>query len=110
MLAPAGRFVLGDVVVPDDPDDVVTPIETGYVLPERVAEKLEWLRARGLRPARDLVVEGLRRDRRGRGLGDGAELLAPVRVERAQPADPLAERRVRDEQRASPSSANGLTV
>ena len=36
-LAPGGRFVLADVVVPDDPADVVTPLDPGFDLPETVA-------------------------------------------------------------------------
>ena len=32
-LRPAGRFVLGDVVIPDDPVDVVTPIDGVYDQP-----------------------------------------------------------------------------
>jgi tRNA (cmo5U34)-methyltransferase len=60
-LRPGGRFVLADVVVPDDPADAVTPIEDGFDLPSRVDEQLGWLRAAGLRPAvawrrRDLAV------------------------------------------------------
>jgi hypothetical protein len=27
-LAPSGRFVMADVVVPDSPDDAVTPLST----------------------------------------------------------------------------------
>jgi len=48
VLAPGGRFVLGDVVVPEDPADVVTPIDGVYDQPSTVAEQLEWLRAAGL--------------------------------------------------------------
>lgn len=60
-LAPGGRFVLGDVVVPEDPADVVTPLEAGFDLPDRVDDQLEWLRATGLRARvawshRDLAV------------------------------------------------------
>ena len=47
-LAPGGRFVLGDVVVPADPADVVTPIDGVYVQPSSAAEQLGWLRAAGL--------------------------------------------------------------
>jgi tRNA (cmo5U34)-methyltransferase len=43
-LAPGGRFVLADVVVPDDPDDAVTPLDEGYDLPSRAADQLRWLR------------------------------------------------------------------
>ena len=47
-LGPDGRFVLGDVVVPEDPADVVTPIDGVYDMPSSVAEQLEWLAAAGL--------------------------------------------------------------
>jgi tRNA (cmo5U34)-methyltransferase len=47
VLAPRGRFVLGDVVLPDDPTDAVTPVEEGYDLPDRAADQLEWLRGAG---------------------------------------------------------------
>jgi tRNA (cmo5U34)-methyltransferase len=47
-LAPGGRFVLADVVVPDDPADAVTPIDPGYDLPSRVDEQLAWLAAADL--------------------------------------------------------------
>jgi len=61
VLAPGGRFVLGDVVVPDDPADAVTPIEPGVDLPDRVDDQLRWLGEAGLDArvvwsARDLVV------------------------------------------------------
>jgi tRNA (cmo5U34)-methyltransferase len=42
-LAPGGRFVLADVIVPDDPSDAVTPIDAGYDLPSRADEQLQWL-------------------------------------------------------------------
>lgn len=50
VLAARGRLVLGDVVVPDDPNDVVTPIDEGYDLPDRAADQLEWLRGAGFAP------------------------------------------------------------
>jgi tRNA (cmo5U34)-methyltransferase len=61
VLRPGGAFVLADVVVPDRPEDVLTPIEDGYDLPDRLDDQLEWLRAAGLEPevvwaARDLAV------------------------------------------------------
>lgn len=61
VLSPGGRFVLGDVVVPEDPSDVVTPIDDGYDKPSPVAEQLAWLTAAGLRSRvawerRDLAV------------------------------------------------------
>ena len=66
VLAPDGRFVLADVVVPEDPADVVTPIDGVYDLPSTVAEQLGWLADAGLaaEPAwreRDLAVLVARR-------------------------------------------------
>jgi tRNA (cmo5U34)-methyltransferase len=61
-LAPGGRFVLGDVIVPDDPGDVVTPIDDRhYDQPDTVADQLAWLRdagfaARASWQHRDLAV------------------------------------------------------
>jgi len=60
-LSPGGRFVLADVVVPDDPADAITPLDEGYDLPSRVEEQLEWLRDADLAPTlrwnrRDLAV------------------------------------------------------
>jgi len=43
-LAPGGRFVLADVVVPDDPADAVTPLDEGYDRPSPAADQLRWLR------------------------------------------------------------------
>ena len=48
VLAPGGRFVLADVVVPEREEDVVTPIDWEYDLPDRVDDQLAWLRAAGL--------------------------------------------------------------
>lgn len=61
VLVPGGRFVLADVVVPDDPADAVTPLSPDYDLPSRVDEQLAWLRDAGLEPSlawveRDLAV------------------------------------------------------
>ena len=61
VLAPGGRFVLGDVVVPEDPADAITPLSPDYDLPSSVAEQLAWLREAGLETsvtwsARDLAV------------------------------------------------------
>jgi tRNA (cmo5U34)-methyltransferase len=60
-LTPGGRFVLADVIVPDDPADVVTPLDEGFDLPDSVDDLLTWLRDAGLQAqvswqARDLVV------------------------------------------------------
>jgi tRNA (cmo5U34)-methyltransferase len=43
VLRPGGRFVLGDVVVPEDPDDAVVPLSAGYDRPDTAADQLEWL-------------------------------------------------------------------
>jgi tRNA (cmo5U34)-methyltransferase len=66
VLRPGGRFVLGDLVVPDDPRDMVTPICGGYDKPSTTAEQLAWLAESGFDVTvtwaeRDLVV--LRADR-----------------------------------------------
>jgi tRNA (cmo5U34)-methyltransferase len=46
-LRPGGRFVLGDVVVPDDPADVVTPVDGVYDQPSTIADQVRWLVAAG---------------------------------------------------------------
>lgn len=60
-LRPGGRFVLADVVVPDDPRDAVVPVDPPYDKPSTVADQLTWLQEAGFRPVvrwqeRDLVV------------------------------------------------------
>jgi tRNA (cmo5U34)-methyltransferase len=47
-LRPGGRFVLGDVVVPDDPADLVTPIDGAYDQPNTIDDQVRWLAAAGL--------------------------------------------------------------
>jgi SAM-dependent methyltransferase len=61
VLRPGGRFVLGDVVIPTDPADVVTPISDDYDRPSTLADQLEWLADAGFTAAavwaeRDLAV------------------------------------------------------
>ena len=61
VLADGGRFVLGDVVVPTDPADAITPLTPDYDMPSPAADQLTWLRDAGLTPAltwssRDLAV------------------------------------------------------
>jgi len=46
-LRPGGRFVLGDVVLPEVPDEGVTPIDPTYDRPSSVEDQLAWLRAAG---------------------------------------------------------------
>jgi tRNA (cmo5U34)-methyltransferase len=66
VLRPGGRFVLGDVVVPDRPDDAVIPLEEGFDRPDTAEAQLAWLHGAGLDAelvwaAQDLAV--LRGDR-----------------------------------------------
>jgi tRNA (cmo5U34)-methyltransferase len=49
VLRPGGRFVLGDVVVPERADDAVIPLTEGFDLPDRLDDQLEWLTAAGFR-------------------------------------------------------------
>jgi tRNA (cmo5U34)-methyltransferase len=71
VLAPGGRFVLADVVVPERPEDAVVDCTPGFDLPDSVPDQLEWLEAAGLEPhvawaRRDLaVLAATRRRRRG---------------------------------------------
>lgn len=51
VLAPGGRFILADLVVPDDPAGVVTPVEDDYDKPSSLPEQLTWLRDVGLSPS-----------------------------------------------------------
>jgi tRNA (cmo5U34)-methyltransferase len=44
-LSPGGRFIIGDVIVPEDPGDVVTPIDGVHDKPSTIAEQLGWLAA-----------------------------------------------------------------
>lgn len=61
VLRPGGRFVLGDVVVPEDPRDAGTPITDDYDRPSTTADQLRWLAQSGFDAwvtwaERDLVV------------------------------------------------------
>ena len=61
LLRPGGRFVLADVVVPEHPEDAITPLSPDYDHPSTLGEQLDWLRAVGLSPSviwkrRDLAV------------------------------------------------------
>lgn len=49
VLAPGGRAVVADVVVPEDPADAVTPVDGDYDTPSSVAEQLGWLGDAGFR-------------------------------------------------------------
>ena len=53
--------MIGDVVVPDDPADAITPLSPYYDLPSRADDQLIWLSAAGFAAsvvwtARDLAV------------------------------------------------------
>jgi tRNA (cmo5U34)-methyltransferase len=67
VLRPRGRFVLGDVVIPVDQPDAVTPLTSDHDRPSTLAEQLRWLAEAGFDAAtvwseHDLVV--VRADRR----------------------------------------------
>jgi tRNA (cmo5U34)-methyltransferase len=49
LLAVGGRFVLGDVVVPEKEADAVTPVDGEYDLPDTVEDQLQWLGDVGFR-------------------------------------------------------------
>lgn len=60
-LVPHGRFVLADVVIPEDPEDAVTSLTEGFDRPSTAKEQLEWLSAAGFDASvvwrhRDLAV------------------------------------------------------
>jgi tRNA (cmo5U34)-methyltransferase len=46
-LRPGGRVVVGDVVVPDEPADAITPIDPAIDRPDTVADQLAWLAGAG---------------------------------------------------------------
>jgi tRNA (cmo5U34)-methyltransferase len=48
VLVPGGTFVLADVVVPEREEDVVTPIDGVYDMPDRLDDQLAWLHDAGL--------------------------------------------------------------
>ncbi len=47
VLPPRGLFVMGDVVVPDDPADAVTPLSPDYDLPSSIGDLTNWLNEAG---------------------------------------------------------------
>ena len=60
-LVPGGVFVLGDIVIPEDPADVLIENEPGYDFPSAIEDLSIWLGAAGLSTEivwsrRDLVV------------------------------------------------------
>jgi tRNA (cmo5U34)-methyltransferase len=50
LLRPGGRFVLADVIVPEDPSWVVSPLDSPYDRPDRLDDQLRWLEEAGLKP------------------------------------------------------------
>jgi tRNA (cmo5U34)-methyltransferase len=42
-LRPGGRFVLGDVVIPEDPAEAVVPLSDDFDRPSTLADQLAWL-------------------------------------------------------------------
>jgi tRNA threonylcarbamoyl adenosine modification protein (Sua5/YciO/YrdC/YwlC family) len=50
-LSPGGRFVLADVIVPDDPAKALIPLTPGYDKPSPLADQLRWLQDAGFRSA-----------------------------------------------------------
>lgn len=48
-LRPGGRFVLADVIMPDDPGQAVIPLTPGYDKPSKLAHQLRWLQDAGFR-------------------------------------------------------------
>ena len=49
-LRTGGRFGLGDVVIPEDPSDAVTPLEPEVDIPDDLPDQLKWLMAAELSP------------------------------------------------------------
>jgi tRNA (cmo5U34)-methyltransferase len=49
------NFVLGDVVVPERPEDAVIEIDGVYDVPSSIADQLDWLREAGFEPEVTLV-------------------------------------------------------
>jgi tRNA (cmo5U34)-methyltransferase len=61
VLRPGGRFLLADVVIPERPEDAITPLSPDYDHPSTLPELLGWLHAAGFSPTliwgpRDLAV------------------------------------------------------
>lgn len=46
-LRPGGRFVLGDVVLPQRPEDATIPLTPDFDRPDRLEDQLAWLRDAG---------------------------------------------------------------
>ena len=75
LLRAGGRFVLADVVVPEYPEDAITPLSPEHDHPDTVAEQLDWLERAGFSASlswerRDLAVVAADRQNLGKELRD----------------------------------------
>ena len=78
VLSAAGRLVLGDLVIPDDPADAVTPIDGDYDTPSSAADQQSWMAAAGFHARiawahRDLAVIVGELTNRAEPSADGAD-------------------------------------
>ncbi len=58
-LQPGGRFVMGDVVIPDNPAAALIENEDGYDFPSSIEDLLGWLSEAGLSPELTWVCKDL---------------------------------------------------
>ena len=88
-LTPGGRFVLADLVVPERPEDVVTPATPGFDKPDTLRGPARVARRGRLRDVRGVVVEGSRgHSRRSAQLEVGSDGLRDARDPRRPGAGP----------------------
>jgi tRNA (cmo5U34)-methyltransferase len=66
-----GRFVLGDVVVPERPEDVVAPLTPEFDLPDTLPDQVAWLAEAGFRPTLEWAWKDLAVLRADYALGGG---------------------------------------
>ena len=66
-----GRFVLGDVVVPERREDAVAPLTPEFDLPDPVDDQLAWLAEAGFRPTVEWTWKDLAVIRADYGAGGG---------------------------------------
>jgi tRNA (cmo5U34)-methyltransferase len=71
VLRPGGAFALGDVVVPERPEDAVAPLTPEFDRPDPVDDQLGWLEAAGFRPTLAWAWKDLAVVRADYGLGGG---------------------------------------
>jgi len=58
-LAPRGRFVLADVIVPSDPERARIPLSAGYDRPDTLDDQLAWLADSGFAAQATWVADDL---------------------------------------------------